>query len=70
MKIEELRNLNKDELLTKETQLKEEIFKLNYQRKIGRVEKPHRFKLLKKDVARIQTLLKEQEQEESGQKKT
>ncbi len=70
MKIQDLRNLNKDELLTKETQLKEELFKLTYQRKIGRVEKPHKFKLLKKDVARIQTLLKEQEQEESGKDQT
>ena len=61
MKIQELRNLNRDELIVKELQLKEELFKLTYQRKIGRVEKPHRFKLLRKDVARIQTLLTEQE---------
>jgi large subunit ribosomal protein L29 len=69
MKILELRNLNKDELLTKELQLKEELFKLNYQRKIGRVEKPHRFKLLKKDIAKIQTLLNEQELKKSGREK-
>ncbi len=61
MKPQELRNLSKDELFTKEIQLKEELFKLNYQRKIGRVEKPHQFKSLKKDLARIQTILKEQE---------
>ncbi|MEW6008017.1 MAG: 50S ribosomal protein L29 [Candidatus Omnitrophota bacterium] len=61
MKPQELRNLTKDELLSKEVQFKEELFKLNYQRKIGRVEKPHKFKILKKDLARIQTILKEQE---------
>lgn len=62
MKIQEMRNLNPDELAAKELQLKEELFKLTYQRKIGRVEKPHRFKLLRKDIARIQTIIKEQGQ--------
>jgi large subunit ribosomal protein L29 len=56
-KIQELSNLSKDELLVKERALKEELFKLNAQRYSGRVEKPHMFSLLKKDVARIKTLL-------------
>ena len=57
MKIKELRNLSKEELLQKEKALKEEIFKLNMQRYAGRVEKPHKFSLIKKDIARIKTLL-------------
>lgn len=69
MKPQELRNLTKDELLTKEVQFKEELFKLNYQRKIGRVEKPHKFKILKKDLARIQTILKEQELSDNARAK-
>jgi len=60
MKIKELRNLSKDELLLKEKGLKEELFKLNQQRYSGRVEKPHMFSLLKRDIARVQTLLREQ----------
>lgn len=59
MKITELRNLDKTELHVKEKSLKSELFKLNYQRKFGRVEKPHQFKQLRKDIARIQTLLNE-----------
>ncbi len=59
MKISELKNLSKEELLQKEKTLKEEIFKLNIQRYSGRVEKPHMFSLLKKDIARIKTLLNE-----------
>jgi large subunit ribosomal protein L29 len=70
MKIEEIRNLSHDELLTKELQLKEELFKLNYQRKIGRVEKPHRFKLLRRDIARLQTVLREQHINERTANKT
>ena len=59
MKIAELRNLAKEELLQKEKALKEEVFKLNIQRYAGRVEKPHMFSLIKKDIARIKTILSE-----------
>lgn len=57
MKIQELRVLSKEELLQKEKGLKEELFKLNLQRYGGRVEKPHMFSLLKRDIARIKTIL-------------
>ena len=57
MKIQELRVLSKEELLQKEKSLKEELFKLNLQRYGGRVEKPHMFSLLKRDIARIETIL-------------
>lgn len=59
MKPTELRNLSQDELLQKEKALKEELFKLNMQRYGGRVEKPHMFSLVKKDIARIRTILHE-----------
>lgn len=57
MKIQELRNLSKEELIGKEKTLKDQMFKLNMQRYSGRVEKPHMFSLLKRDIARIQTIL-------------
>jgi len=59
MKPEELRNLSREELLQKEKSLKDELFKLNMQRYGGRVEKPHMFSLVKRDIARIQTILNE-----------
>ncbi|MFZ5800136.1 MAG: 50S ribosomal protein L29 [Candidatus Omnitrophota bacterium] len=59
MKIKELRELSVEDLQQKERSFKEELFNLNYQRRFGRVEKPHRFRLLRKDIARIQTLIKE-----------
>jgi len=62
MKTKELRNLSKEELLQKEKAIKEELFKLNMQRYAGRVEKPHMFSLLKRDVARIETILQEKKQ--------
>ncbi len=59
MKIQELRSLSKEELLQKERALKDELYKLNMQRYGGRVEKPHMFSLIKKDIARIKTILNE-----------
>ncbi|MBN1913828.1 MAG: 50S ribosomal protein L29 [Candidatus Omnitrophica bacterium] len=59
MKIEELRNLNNEELASKEKALKEELFKLNMQRYGGQVDKAHMFSLIKKDIARIKTVLRQ-----------
>ncbi|MCK9431550.1 MAG: 50S ribosomal protein L29 [Candidatus Omnitrophica bacterium] len=57
MKKEELKNLSKSELLEKEKGLYAELAKLNAQRYAGNVEKPHSFALVKKDIARIKTIL-------------
>lgn len=68
MKPKELRNLSKEELDQKEKGLKEELQKLNQQRYGGRIEKPHQFSLLKKDIARIETILSEKKN--AGEDKT
>jgi len=61
MKIKELRELSTEEIIQKRNDLKQQLYNLNYQRKMGRVEKPHVFKLVKKDIARIQTIIGERE---------
>lgn len=61
MKAQELRNLSKAELLEKEKGLVEELAKLTTQRYTSTVDKPHRFSLLKRDIARIRTILNEKE---------
>ncbi len=58
-KLQELRGITKEELLQKEKGLKEELGKLNVQRYSGRVDKPHMFLSVRKDIARIKTLLVE-----------
>ena len=57
MKPQELRNLSEGELLEKEKGLYAELAKLNTQRYTGTVEKPHKFALVKRDIARIKTIL-------------
>ena len=59
MKFKDISSLGQQELIEKEKALKEELYKLNYQRYSGRVEKPHNFSLLKKDVARIKTAIRQ-----------
>jgi large subunit ribosomal protein L29 len=61
MKIQELRALSSDDLVHKEKTLKKELFDLNFQRQTGTVEKPARFKNIKRDIARILTILQERE---------
>ncbi len=69
MKIQELRNLSKEELAQKEKGLKYEMSKLNTQRYSGRVEKPHMFSLLKRDIARIHTILNSKKESDSSKQK-
>ena len=59
MKFKDISSLGQQELIEKEKVLKEELYKLSYQRYSGRVEKPHNFSLLKKDVARIKTAIRQ-----------
>jgi large subunit ribosomal protein L29 len=59
MKPQELRNLSKEELINKEAALRQDLFKQNLQRYGGRAEKPHMFKLLRKDIARVKTIISE-----------
>ena len=59
MKIKELSALSEDELITKEKQLKKDLFDMESHRQMGRVEKPASFRNLRRDIARILTVLNE-----------
>ena len=61
-KLQEFRGIAREELLLKAKALKEELSKLNVQRYSGRVDKPHMFSLIKRDIARIETLLNEKKE--------
>ncbi len=59
MKMKDLENLGPDELSVKEKQLKKDLFDMESHRQMGRVEKPASFRNLRRDIARILTVLKE-----------
>jgi large subunit ribosomal protein L29 len=59
MKAKELRQLSEGELLEKEKELGEELFNLRFQHATGQLENVMRIPQLKRDIARLKTILKE-----------
>jgi large subunit ribosomal protein L29 len=57
----ELRGLSRGELNTKVTELKEELFTLRFQAATGQLESHGRLRAVRKDIARIYTVLTERE---------
>lgn len=55
----ELRDLSNDELQAKVVDLKKEMFNLRFQQAMGQIENPLRLRLLRRDIARANTILKE-----------
>ena len=58
MKIEEIRSLTNDQLGDELLKLKKEQFNLRFQAATGQVEKTHRVSEVRKDIARIKTVLR------------
>jgi len=61
MKTKEIRDLSIDELKQKERDLVDELFRLKVRRATGQLDSSAVMKSVKKDIARIKTVLKERE---------
>ncbi len=61
MKISEIRDLSSQEIMDKIQDLKEELFNLRFQNAMNQLENPKRISAVKKDIAKLKTILKEQE---------
>ena len=59
MNVKEMRDKTENELETREKELSEQLFKLRFQRATGRIENPMKIREVKREIARIKTLLKE-----------
>jgi large subunit ribosomal protein L29 len=57
MKIKEISEMSSDELLTKRRDLRQERLHLRLQQQSGQLEQPSRLRLIRRDVARIETVL-------------
>lgn len=57
MKFKEISELSSDELLTKKRDLRQESLHLRLQQQSGQLEQPSRLRLLRREVARIETVL-------------
>jgi large subunit ribosomal protein L29 len=57
----ELRNIDTEDLVTKLREAKEELFNLRFQAATGQLESHGRLRAVKKDIARIYTVMRERE---------
>ena len=67
MKANEFRDLSDEELIHKEADLREDLFKLKYQHTSGQLENKARIKLVKRDIARLLTVYRERIQAKVNQ---
>ena len=63
MKIKEIIEMSTDELLTKKRDLRQESLHLRLQQQGGQLEQPSRLRLLRREVARIETVLSKRTKE-------
>ncbi|WP_350343817.1 50S ribosomal protein L29 [Proteinivorax hydrogeniformans] len=61
MKANEVRNLNEKELAQKLDDLKTELFNLRFQLAAGQLENPMRIRQVRRDIARVKTIMRERE---------
>lgn len=57
--VRDMKDLSSEELVAKTTDMKKEIFNLRFQQAMGQIENPMRLRILRKDIARAKTVLKE-----------
>jgi large subunit ribosomal protein L29 len=62
MKIKEIRELTPDELRSRKRELREQIFHLRLQQASGQLEKPSELRSLRREIARIETVLTQKNQ--------
>ncbi|MDE7087089.1 MAG: 50S ribosomal protein L29 [Clostridia bacterium] len=58
MKAKEIKNLTDEELSTKLSELKTELFNLRFRHASGQLENPLQINLVKKDIARVNTVIR------------
>ena len=61
MKIGECRDLAADELKQREKDLDDQLFRLRIQKSMGQLEAAHKLKAVRRDLARLKTVLREKE---------
>ena len=61
MKLEKMRNMSEAELTVEVKKLKNELFNLRFQQVTGQLENPIKMRDMKKQIARVKTIIREKE---------
>jgi large subunit ribosomal protein L29 len=59
MKAEELRDLGADQLGLRERELTDQLFRMRIQKSMGQLEAPDKIRLVRRDLARVKTVLRQ-----------
>ena len=63
MKVTEIREMSVDELHAREKDLDDQIFRLRIQKSMGQLEAPEKLRVVRRDLARIKTVLRQKRTE-------
>jgi large subunit ribosomal protein L29 len=66
MKVTEFRDLAVDELQQRAKDMDDQLFRLRIQKSMGQLEAAHKLKSLRRDLARVKTVLREKETAQAG----
>ena len=69
MKVDKIRNLTDVELNNQEHELADQLFKLKFQLNMGQTESPKKIRGLRKDIARVKTIVGERGRAAAQEKK-
>ena len=61
MKASKMRDMTKEDLFLEESELRKQLFKLRFQTATGQLESASRMRAVRRDIARIHTILREME---------
>jgi large subunit ribosomal protein L29 len=61
MKVGDIRDLTPDELRQREKDMDDQLFRLRIQKSMGQSEAGHKLKAIRRDLARVKTVLREKE---------
>jgi large subunit ribosomal protein L29 len=69
MKVDKIRNLTDEELRHQESELADQLFKLKFQMNMGQTESLKKMRGLRKDIARVKTLMGERQRATTTEKR-
>jgi large subunit ribosomal protein L29 len=62
MKASKMRDMSKEDLMLEESELRKQLLRLRFQTAVGQLESAPKMRLVRRDIARIATVLREMEQ--------
>ena len=66
MKPQQVRDMSEDELRGKEKELREQLFKLRFQKSIGQLDNGMKMREIRRDIARVKTVLRQKASQVQG----